>query len=310
MAPSKSDSRSRRTWALAGRQHGILSRRDLLALGFSVDAIRHRIAVGRLHPVQRGVYAVGWPGLTRERRWMVAIRGCGKDAALSHHSAAALWGIGRERRGQIDISVRRRCKHKRTGIRAMSRPSLPGGDIVLRDGIPVTRPARTLLDLATELSPAALERAVNEADKRDLVDPATLRSELADYAGEPGVRALRTLLDRHTFRLSDSDLEILFRPIASAAGLPLPLTKAWVNGFEVDFFWPELGLVVETDGLRYHRTTSTQTRDYVRDQSHVAAGLTSLRFAHHQVKYESAKVERVLRQTVQRIHERHANSGD
>jgi very-short-patch-repair endonuclease len=181
---------------------------------------------------------------------------------------------------------------------------LPSGDIVLRDGIPVTCPTRTLLDLATELSRPALERAINETDKRDLIDPEALRTDLDRYAGEPGVRPLRTLLDKRTFRLSDSDLELLFRPIAAAAKLPLQLTKAWVNGYEVDFFWPDLELVVETDGLRYHRTASTQTKDHVRDQTHVATGLTVLRFTHHQVKYESAYVRRVLRQTVQRIQER------
>ncbi len=83
---------------------------------------------------------------------------------------------------------------------------------------------------------------------------------------------------------------MLFRPIAEGAGLPPPLTKQWVNGFEVDFYWPDLGLVVETDGLRYHRTPSTQSRDALRDQTHTAAGLTTLRFTHYQVKYEPAHV--------------------
>jgi hypothetical protein len=144
----------------------------------------------------------------------------------------------------------------------------------------------------------ALERAVNEADKYDLIDPESLRAALDDFAGEPGVRPLRTLLDRHTFRLSDSDLEIFFRPIAIAAGMPQPLTKATVEGYEVDFFWPDLCLVVETDGLRYHRTASEQTRDHRRDQAHVAAGLTTLRFTHWQVRHESAHVRRILRRTV------------
>ena len=301
MARTKSDARSRRAWALAGRQHGVVTRRDLLRLGFSREAIAHRIAKGRLHPVTQGIYAVGWPHLTRERRWMAAVLACGEGAALSHRSAAALWGIGKERRGQIDVSIRRRCRHRRAGIRAMSRPSLRREDITLRDGLPVTRPARTLVDLATELHAAALERAVNEADKFDLIDPEALRAALDDFAGEPGVRPLRALLDRHTFRLSDSDLEILFRPIAAAARVPQPMTKAMVNGYEVDFFWPDLGLVVETDGLRYHRTASEQTRDRLRDQTHVAAGLTTLRFTHWQVKHKPAHVRRILRQTAQRL---------
>jgi hypothetical protein len=171
----------------------------------------------------------------------------------------------------------------------------------VRDGIPVTCPVRTLVDIAGELSLPPLERAVNEADKHDLIDPEALRKALDLYSGEPGVRALRTLLDRQTFVLSDSDLEILFRPIAAAAGLPPPRTKAMVNGFEVDFFWPEMGLVVETDGLRYHRTPSAQARDRLRDQTHVAAGLTSLRFTHHQVKYERSHVGKVLSRTARRL---------
>ncbi|HEX5928654.1 MAG TPA: DUF559 domain-containing protein [Solirubrobacterales bacterium] len=169
------------------------------------------------------------------------------------------------------------------------------------DGIPVTVPARTLLDLATELSPGRLERAVNEADKRDTIDAETLREAVGRYSAHPGVRALRSLLDRHTFRLSDSELEVLFRPIARRAGLPEPLTKQAVNGFEVDFFWPDLGLVVETDGWRYHRTPSAQSRDALRDQTHTAAGLTALRFSHGQVKYEPAHVRSVLQATTAKL---------
>jgi|SRR3954451_14467465 len=108
-------------------------------------------------------------------------------------------------------------------------------------------------------------------------------------------------LDRHTFRLSDDELEVAFRPLAAAAGLPIPQTKVFVNGFEVDFFWPGLGLVVETDGFRYHRTASTQSRDALRDQTHAAAGMTPLRFSHWQVKHESARVSRVLAVTARRL---------
>ena len=170
-----------------------------------------------------------------------------------------------------------------------------------RDHIPVTGPVRTLVDLATELTPRSLERAVNEADKSGLLTYDELLVALMGFAGEPGVRPLRRLLDRHTFRLSDSDLEVLFRPIAESAGLPPPLTKAWLNGFEVDFFWPDLGLVVETDSLRYHRTPSAQARDRLRDQTQTAAGLTPLRFTHWQVKHERAHVRNVLKRTVARL---------
>ena len=293
-------SRSAATWALARRQHGIVTRRQLLNLGFGEEAIEHRIAKGRLHRVGRGVYAVGWPQPTAKGRWMAAVLACGEGAALSHRSAAALWGIGTETAGQIDISVRRRCEHRRAGIRARSRPSLPEMDVAQIDGIPLTTPVRTLLDLAAELAPRALERAVNEADKLDLVDPETLRDHLEDIPG-PGVRRLRKLLDRHSFRLSDSDLELRLRQIAKTAGLPTPLTKVWVNRFEVDFYWPDLGLIVETDGLRYHRTPSAQAHDRLRDQVHTAAGMTSLRFTYSQVTYECEHVRSVLMATAQRL---------
>lgn len=95
--------------------------------------------------------------------------------------------------------------------------------------------------------------------------------------GDGAARLLREVLDRRTFRLSDSDLEILFRRIVAKAGLPTPLAKQRVNGFEVDFHWPDLGLVVETDGLRYHRTPAAQARDAERDRAHVLAGLAPLR---------------------------------
>jgi hypothetical protein len=243
-----------------------------------------------------GVYAVGWPHLTQKRRWMAAVLACGAGAMLSHRSAAALWEIGTEKRAVIDISVMRRRELKRPGLHVRGRPTLRALDITHRDGIPVTSPTRTLVDLATELSPLGVERAVNEADKRDLIDPEALRLSLDVYTGQPGAPALRHLLDKRTFRLSDSDLEILFRPLADAAGLPPPLSKQIVNGFEVDFFWPELGLVVETDGLRYHRTPSTQTRDARRDRAHVLAEMTPLRFTHYEIKHRPARVRAELSQ--------------
>lgn len=235
---------------------------------------------------------------------MAAVLAGGEGAALSHRSAAALWEIGSEGGGGIDISVRRRCELRRPGIRFHGRPSLRTEDILRRDDITVTSPVQTLIDLATELGPLAIERAVNNADKRGLIDPEALREELDRFSGEPGVRPLRHLLDKLFFRLSDSDLEIYFRRIVKAANLPIPLSKQRVNAFEVDFFWPGLGLIVETDGLRYHRTPSTQTRDARRDRAHVMAGMTPLRFTHYEVRYEPARVRTSLAKTIDLLRHR------
>jgi very-short-patch-repair endonuclease len=304
MVGQESDARSAKAWELAGRQHGVVTRRQLLALGFGPRSIEHRISRGRLFPVSRGIYAVGWPALNRKRRWMAAVLAGGEGAALSHGSAAALWEIGVERTNRVDVSVRRLCELHGPGLRIRGRPRMAEQDIVVRDDIPVTSPARTLVDQATELGPVALDRAVNDADKRDLIDPEALRKELVRFAGEPGVRSLRQLLDKLSFRLSDSDLEIYFRRIVSGSKLPMPLSKQRVNRFEVDFFWPELGLVVETDGLRYHRTPSAQLRDARRDRAHVMAGMTPLRFTHYEVRYEPRHVRAALTETVAMLRRR------
>lgn len=232
---------------------------------------------------------------------MAAVLACGAGAALSHRSAAALWGFAKEHPDYIDVSVKRASEARLPGIRCHRRPSLPASDITDYLGIPVTAPVRTFLDLTTVSGPKHVERAINESDKLDVIDADSLRRGLDDYSGEPGVRPLRHVLDKHTFRLSDDELERLFRPIAASAGLPVPFTKQMVNKFEVDFFWPDLGLVVETDGWRYHRTPSAQTRDALRFQTHTAAGLTPLRFSHYQVKYEPRHVREILEKTRQRL---------
>lgn len=288
-------------WALAARQHGVVGRGQLLELGLSRRGIQHRVAKGKLHPVRRGVYAVGRPELTFHGRWMAAVLACGPGAVLSHATAAALWGIRPMGAEPIDVSVPTASEHRPPGVRVHRRPSLDRAHVTRHMGIPVTTVVMTLVDMATRLDRAALERAVNEADRLDLIDPSALRAALDAYAGWPGVARLRQLLDRRTFRLTDSELERVFLPLALQAGLPTPLTRQWLNGFRVDFLWPELKLVVETDGLRYHRTPAQQARDRLRDQTHLAAGYTPLRFTHAQVRYEAAHVRATLRAVAQRL---------
>jgi very-short-patch-repair endonuclease len=281
-------------WALARRQHGAIARRQLLELGINPRRIERRIASGRLYPVWRGVYAVGRPLLGRRGRWMAAVLACGPDAVLSHGSAAALWGFGAEQGGLIDVSVPASRRVRQPGIRVHRRTQTVMDDVAVREGIPATSPVCTLIDQATRLRPMRLERAVNEADKLDRVRADVLHASLDDYRGRPGVAPLRKLLDPLTFRLSDSELEQLMRPLARTVGLPLPETKTWLNGYEVDFFWPHLGIVVEADGLRYHRTASQQKRALERDQAHLAAGMWPLRFSHWQIKHDPPHVRKIL----------------
>ena len=279
----------------------MVTRAQLLDLGLSSKAIDHRLARGRLHRVWRGVYRVGTPELSEHGRWLAAVLRCGPEALLSHESAAALWGMRRRvARSGIDVSVPLEINRDAPGLRVHRRRLNPI-DRSRSEGIPVTGPALTLLDLATVLTDPQLEAAVNEADKRDLINPEELRDCVENRSGSRGVPRLRRVLDRRTFTLTDSELERQFLRLVRKAGLPLPQTGSQVNDFRVDFFWPELGLIVETDGLRYHRTPAQQTKDRVRDQAHAAAGLTPLRFTHAQVTREPAAVISTLRTVASRL---------
>jgi very-short-patch-repair endonuclease len=191
-------------------------------------------------------------------------------------------------------------------LRVHRRRPFAAGDVTRCRFIPVTTPVCTLIDIAPLLSSDRVEAAVNEADKRDLVDPEGLRIALDEVTRRPGVAVLRRLLDHRTFRLTDSELERRFIPLALGAGLSRPLTQQRVNGFKVDFYWPDLRLVVETDGLRYHRTPAQQARDRTRDQAHLAAGIAPLRFTRAQVWFEPKGVQATLKAVVARLRARPA----
>jgi very-short-patch-repair endonuclease len=284
----------KRIWALVRRQHGAIARRQLLELGMSEEAIRWRISEGRLHPISRGVYAVGRPELTREGRWMAAVLACGPHACLSHESAAAHWKLRPQSpHTPIDISLSAAVARRPKGIRVHRSRTLTAEEITTHRNIPTTTPLRTLIDLATILTPNRLEAAVNEADVLDLIDPESLRAALDHRRGQPGVRLLRKLLDRHTFRLTESELERRFLRIVRTAGMPIPETQEKIAG-RVDFHWPSLGLVVETDGWRYHRTPSRQARDNRRMQAHAAAGRTAIRVSHYEIRYEARRIAALL----------------
>lgn len=258
---------------------------------------------------------MGRAELTRHGRWMTAVLTCGEEAVLSHGSAAALLGIGAEPPAAIEVSVPSRSSLRRPGLIVHRRPSLWDRASAARESrgwcerVPTTSPTQTLIDLAGRLDRAAIERAINEADIRDLIGPEELRERLESRPGEAGVARLRAVLDRRTFRFTRTELERWFLPLARDVGMPPPLTAQWVNGFEVDFHWPELGFLVETDGLRYHRTPAEQARDRLRDQTHTAAGLSFLRFTHEQIRFEGDHVREVLGATFRRLRASGPGSG-
>jgi very-short-patch-repair endonuclease len=197
-------------------------------------------------------------------------------------------------------------KRRVPGVIVHRRTVLTTHDRRARHGIPVTSPVRTLADLAIRLSDVELESATHEADRLELIEPERLRRMLSAIRGEAGVARVTQLLDRQLFRTTDSELERMFLRLVRKARWPLPQTQVVLNGFRVDFYWPDLGLVVETDGLRYHRTPGQQVRDRRRDQVHAMAGLTTLRFTHAQVRFECDQVIEVLTRVIARLARRPA----
>jgi very-short-patch-repair endonuclease len=165
----------------------------------------------------------------------------------------------------------------------------------------VTTAACTLFDLAARHPRDEIEAALNEADLRGLIELAALRAQLDRTPPRPGVAKLRITIDRRTFTFTRSALERHFLRIVRRAGLPKPITRVYVNGFEVDFYWPDLGLVVETDGGAFHRTPAQQSADRRRDQAHTATGLTPLRFTHGQIRYEPSYTEETLTTVATRL---------
>lgn len=233
--------------------------------------------------------------VSQRGRWMAAtLAGC-PGAVLSHRSAGALWGIVRWD-GAIDVTVARRL-HPRRGL-ALHHGRLAPDEHITHDAITVTTPPRTLLDLAAVLSPARLERAVHEAEVLRLADPLSLPDLLDRHPGRRGVAALRAVLDDLGAGgpvVTRSELEDRFLPLMATAGLLVPATNVFIEGFEVDCVWREQRFIAELDGRGVHATLRAFERDRDRDRGLQAAGWRVVRITWLQLRDEPGAVAADLR---------------
>jgi very-short-patch-repair endonuclease len=248
---------------LAANQHGRVSSAQLQQLGLSRPGITRRVRAGRLHRMRYGVYAVGHVNETNESHWMTALLACGNGCVLSHRSAAELWRLLPPRRETVDVTVRRRGgRRSKPGIRVHRSTTVTQRQLTRRLNIPVTTPARTLLDLRRCVSPQERGRARRQAE--------ALGYRLDDAADiEPD--------------LTRSELERRFLGLCAMAALPSPEVNARVGDHVVDFLWRRSGLIVETDGYRYHRGRANFEHDRTRDAQLAALGYEVLRFTWRQV---------------------------
>src|SRR3954470_11974364 len=287
---------------IAERQYGLIARAQLERLGIGARAIAHRLRLRRLHPLHRGVYAVGQRRLPGEARAMAAVLALGDGAVLSHASAAAHWEMVRWT-GLPQVTTAARGRRNRKGIRVHERP-LPPDEITIHRGIPITTVPRTLFDLAAQVPERLLERAINEAEVRRLWDELSLDSLLNRYPRHPGNRAVRAALRkrREGATVTRSELEERFLRFLDEAGLPRPEVNVLVEGFEVDVLWRAQRVVVELDGRSTHGTAAAFERDRGRDRALQVANWRTIRITAHQMANDAlslvADLSRLLADTV------------
>lgn len=285
--------------ALAIVQHGPVSVAQLRAAGLRDDAIKHRVRRGRLHRVHRGVYAVGHPRLDARGRLWAALLACGGPghAVACLRSAAAWWDLLPEPK-RPDVATLRNSRST-AAIRVHRLRDLKASDLTTQpDGLRLTTPTRTLIDLAAILTRHRLERVCHRAEMLRLLDTTALGATRS-RPGAANLRAALTTLAGHDPDITRSDLEERFLALVAHAGLPRPRVNARVNGYEVDFWWPEHRLVVEVDGAGAHLTPTAFQADRGRTNALTLDGVTVLRFTYADVtarrRHVATQVSRALR---------------
>ncbi len=264
----------RRIHAFAAARHFVLGHAELAELGVSREAVRVRVADGRLHRLHRGVFAVGRRPINQLGRWRAAVLAYAPDTFLSHCSAAALRDLTEARR-PVDLIASRPGLRSRKGMR-IHHASLTPFEADEVDGIPVTSLARTLLDVAATEDELTLRRVYERAERLQILDLTPIRQLLSLRRGHRGAGRLRALItyDPTAAAAAISELERLYLDLLRDFGLPTPQVNVLVDGYLVDCYWPEADVVVELDSYEFHGDREAFERD--------RAKLANLRRARHE----------------------------
>jgi very-short-patch-repair endonuclease len=268
---------------LAARQRGLVTRKQLLEIGLTPEAIDHWLRSARLHRLYRGVYALGHAGVTEGARELGAVLACGTGAVISHRSAAWLWRLLPAAKGDVEVTVAGRDCRSRPGILVHRVRDLERRDVRKLGGIPITSPARTIFDVAAVVRRRELEQALAEAYARRLARRSDFVSLLARRSSLPGTRALRALLDDGTPALTRSQAEERLLALIRRAELPAPEINVRIGRDEVDFMWRDQRLIVEVDGFRFHSSRSAFEHDRRRDAELSSQGFRVIRITWRQI---------------------------
>ncbi len=272
--------------AVAARQYGVVTYRQLLEAGASPAGVARRLAAGRLSRLHHGVYLAALNPVERTRE-MAAVLASGPTAVLSDSSAAGVLGFGLRTTElpadrEVEVTASQNRGHH-AGIR-LHRRRLLRGEWTVEAGIPITTPERTLLDLATRLDAPVLEAAVARAEREGLITRAALSALVERKRGRAGAAGLRKALSvAGGPALTRSAAEAEFLALVRKAGLPLPRSNVRVGPYEIDFLWRAAGLAVEVDGFRYHSSLSSFEGDHRRDAYLMAEGIAVLRLTWRQI---------------------------
>lgn len=302
MARNSQDPLDRSIARLALRQHGVVAGWQLAELGLSANAARKRVASGRLHRVHRGVFAVGYPGLSQNGRFMAAVLACGHDACASHYCSGVLLHLGLGVRRLIDVTTPSAKGRTLDGIRVHGGATLAPQDVIVIENIPCTALARTLLDIAEAGTRREVERALDLAEQQQILDMRAIDDVLARANGRRGGKLLRAVLAGHRVAstLTRNDLEEAFLAIARGIERPPDASNVWIafpegDGAEADFLYRDQRLIVETDGRDPHSIRKAFTSDRRRDARLMLLGWRVVRFTWQQVTHEPAYVAATVR---------------
>jgi hypothetical protein len=287
--------------SLADGQHGVVDRAQLLRLGLHRQTIANWLVSGRLAEVYPGAYAPGHSALKREGYWMAAVLSCGPGAVLSHRAAAALHGLGPSARSEMTTTR----NVARTGFRVHRVRELPLADRAVANAIPCTSPMRTLADLAGTSTPRQIERLLDNAHFRGLLDLEALGPILDARRRRKSTSTLMTILRSHAPGTSEtrSSIEEAFLGLVDGAGLPrpalnVPLVLRDGTHIAVDALWPRPRLIAEVDHPHTHMRATSFESDRRRDAHLQLEGYTVLRFTDRQIAHDAAYVTATLRQAL------------
>lgn len=285
---------------LAREQHGVVSRSQLGGFGYSDGAIGHAMKSGRLHFVQHEVYAVGHTCLSRHGQALAGVLSCGEGALLSHRSAAWLWGLTKRWQSTVEVTAATRRRTRRS-IRVHSAIALTSDDVADYEGIPVTAVPRTLLDFAA-VDPCFLGPALSNAHRLGLLDLIEIDALIARSRGFRGVARLRVALE--IFRpevFTRSGVERRFLNLIRRTDLPWPSMNFFIDGCELDAYWPAERFAVELDTYDYHGSPEAFEADRIRQEDLKLAGIEMTRVTGTRLDREpQAVAERLHRLLTQR----------